>query len=75
MPKKLKKGFKARITSIDVYHSAASRLLDLGFTTDAEFTIENVAPLGDPCVVKIRDYLVAIRKSDLNALQLEELSN
>ncbi len=75
MPKRLYKGFKAKIKGIDINHKVASRLLDLGFTENTEFRIENIAPLGDPCIIKIRDYLVAIRRSDLNALIIEEVVN
>lgn len=44
----------------------------MGFTPGTKFQIERIAPLGDPVIVKIRNYFVAVRKEDLLAIDFEE---
>jgi ferrous iron transport protein A len=43
---------------------ACDRLLDLGFTPDAEVKIALIAPLGDPLVVVVRGTRLALRKDE-----------
>jgi ferrous iron transport protein A len=43
---------------------ACDRLLDLGFTPDAEVKIAQSAPLGDPLVVLVRGTRLALRKDE-----------
>lgn len=41
----------------------ARRLFDLGFVTGAEITRLRHAPLGDPIVVRVADYEIALRRA------------
>jgi ferrous iron transport protein A len=43
---------------------ACDRLLDLGFTPDAEVKIAQIAPLGDPLVVVVRGTRLALRRDE-----------
>lgn len=47
------------------------KLLSMGFTPDALFTAVRVAPLGDPIEIKIRDFLLSLRREELNCLHIE----
>ena len=37
----------------------------MGITRGVEITIKKIAPFGDPIDIKLRDYELAIRKTDL----------
>lgn len=41
----------------------ARRLFDLGFVTGAEITRLRHAPMGDPIVVRVADYEIALRRA------------
>ena len=43
---------------------ACDRLLDLGFTPDAEVKVAQIAPFGDPLVVVLRGTRLALRKDE-----------
>jgi ferrous iron transport protein A len=43
---------------------ACDRLLDLGFTPDAEVKIAQTAPFGDPLVVVVRGTRLALRRDE-----------
>ena len=71
MKLKLKAGTKLKILQINHNHSAGKRLIDMGLTPDTTVTIEQVAPFGDPYIIKVRNYLLAVRKKDLSAAKME----
>lgn len=60
------------VKSLDYNNSASKQLIDMGITPDTTIYIDSVAPLGEPLVVKVRDYKVALRSKDLRALRVEE---
>jgi ferrous iron transport protein A len=72
MTTKFKTGFCAKITSVDNNNPASKKLAYMGLTPNTELCIVKTAPLGDPVVIKVRNYFLAIRKKDLSALQFEE---
>jgi len=39
-------------------------LMDMGITSGVEVEVERVAPLGDPMVIKVRGYLLSLRKCE-----------
>ena len=47
------------------------KLLAMGLTKGAEFTVTRVAPLGDPVEINIRGYDMTLRKTEADIL-LEE---
>ncbi|OJU13947.1 MAG: hypothetical protein BGN88_11000 [Clostridiales bacterium 43-6] len=75
MKVKLKEGSKARILSINYDHKAGKKLIDMGITPETTIEIKRVAPMGDPFIIEIRNYLLAVRKKDLAAAELEIVKN
>ncbi|EOR26236.1 MULTISPECIES: ferrous iron transport protein A [Clostridium] len=60
----LKLGQKAIIKYIDGDDKLAKRLLALGCIEGTEIQFKGVAPLGDPIIVNLRGFDLAIRKKD-----------
>ena len=67
----LRPGNMLIVKSVDHEHRAGKMLIDMGITPDTRIYIEKTAPFGGPLVVKVRDYELALRKSDLSALDVE----
>lgn len=47
------------------------KLLAMGLTKGAEFTVNRVAPLGDPVEINIRGYNMTLRKAEADVLLVE----
>lgn len=60
----LKLGEKSKIHSIKGDLKLAKRLSALGLVEGTEVELKRVAPLGDPLVINIRGFDLAIRKKD-----------
>ena len=62
----LKIGQSAIITEIMIDDAVLKRRIqDMGFVKGEIITVVNVAPLGDPIAIAIKDCRVAVRKQDL----------
>jgi ferrous iron transport protein A len=48
------------------------RLLSMGLTRGAEFTVERVAPLGDPVEITVRGFALSLRKDEAGAVLVEK---
>jgi ferrous iron transport protein A len=72
MVTKFTTGFCAKIASIDDNHPSSKKLINMGLTPNTQMCIVKTAPLGDPVVVKVRNYFLAIRRKDLLALAFED---
>ena len=68
-----KPGFSAKIESIDDKNPAYKKLLNMGLTPETPLSIVKTAPLGDPVIVNVRNYFLAIRKKDLSAIIFKEV--
>ncbi len=44
------------------------RLLSMGLTRNAEFSVLRVAPLGDPVEIEVRGFRLSLRKDEADAL-------
>ncbi|WP_446899700.1 FeoA family protein [Clostridium sp. LBM24168] len=60
----LKPGERALIKSIHGDKKLAKRLLALGCIEGTEIILKTLAPLGDPLVINLRGFDLAIRKND-----------
>ena len=49
------------------------KLLAMGFIPGTTFHALRVAPMGDPMEIKIKDFLVSLRHSEIELLRVEEL--
>ena len=52
--------------------SYRKKLLSMGLTPGAEFTVTRVAPLGDPVEIQVRGFKLSLRKDEAAALQVEK---
>ncbi len=48
------------------------KLLSLGLTPGAEFSVVRVAPMGDPVEIRVRGFSLSLRKDEANALAVEK---
>ncbi|MGW5371759.1 FeoA family protein [Streptomyces sp. NPDC004009] len=68
----LRPGMSGAVIDIDesVEPSTARRLFDLGFAPGAEVTVLRKAPLGDPIVLRVAEYEVALRKAQTAGIRV-----
>lgn len=65
----LKRGVKALITCVS---SALPRLLEMGLVVGSRVEIVHEAPFGsDPIAVRVRGTLIALRRSEANAIEVQ----
>lgn len=64
-------GDSARIVGFEPTHrSYRSKLLSMGLTKNTLITVRNVAPLGDPIHISVRDFDLSLRRDEADALLL-----
>ncbi len=49
------------------------KLLRMGLVKGAEFFVTRKAPLGDPIEIKIKGFNLTLRKTEADALEVEEI--
>lgn len=70
----LKVGDKARILGFHPGNKHYQhRLLTLGLIPTVEFTVNRVAPLGDPVELRLQDFSLCLRKQEAAMLHIEKL--
>ena len=57
-------GQRGQVTGIEGTDEVSLRLLEMGLTPGAEFSLLGVAPLGDPIEIEVRGYRLSLRKSE-----------
>ncbi|MDO5557773.1 MAG: FeoA family protein [Clostridia bacterium] len=68
----LKVGQSARVTKLNISNKQIKRhLLDMGITRGVKVTVKKIAPMGDPIDIELRDYELALRKADLEQIEIE----
>ncbi|MBW8383030.1 MAG: ferrous iron transport protein A [Youngiibacter sp.] len=68
----IKPGGKAMIEGIGGNEKLAKRLLALGCTEGCEIEVVRKAPLGDPLVLSLRGFHIALRKADAKNILVRE---
>lgn len=68
----LKLGQSAKVDKVCGNEKLAKRLLALGCTEGTEILLKRVAPLGDPLLVNLRGFDLAIRKQDAKNIFIKE---
>ncbi len=71
--KELQVGKSARITAVGGEGALRQRLLDMGITPNTIVTLRKTAPMGDPLEIKLRGYILTLRKEDANRILIEEV--
>jgi len=67
----LRKGMRARVSSVSGESASTIRLMELGLTPGTEFTVTKIAPLGDPVEISVRGSRLCLRKTETAVLTLE----
>jgi Fe2+ transport system protein A len=67
----LKKGQKAKITSINSKGLIKRRLMDMGVLPGETVEVEKIAPLGDPIDIFVKGYHLSLRKSEAEQINVE----
>lgn len=67
----LKPGEKAFVKDIYGNEKLAKRLLALGCIKGTEVSVKKVAPFGDPIIINLRGFDLAIRKNDAKNISIE----
>lgn len=49
------------------------KILSMGLTPGAEFTITRVAPLGDPVEIRVRGFALSLRRAEADAIRVEKI--
>ncbi|MDZ7664100.1 MAG: FeoA family protein [Desulfotignum sp.] len=47
------------------------KLLAMGLTRGTQFTVERIAPMGDPVEIQVRGFALTLRKNEASALLVE----
>lgn len=47
------------------------KLLAMGLTKGTTFTVQRIAPMGDPVEIRVRDFALSLRKGESSALLVE----
>jgi Fe2+ transport system protein FeoA len=57
-------GQEVTVSEFKLSKEAILRLIDIGLHKGAKVKIKGAAPLGDPILVSVKDFCLALRKSD-----------
>jgi len=60
----LKAGQRARVETISGTPPVVQRLMEMGLIEGDELEVIRFAPLGDPMEIRLRDYLLSLRRSE-----------
>jgi ferrous iron transport protein A len=66
----LKIGQIARILDFTEDNAITQRLEEMGINPGEEITVVRFAPLGDPIEIKIRGYLLTLRRDEANLIKV-----
>ena len=66
-------GESYRVQRISGQGAVKRRIMDMGLTKNADFTVVKVAPLGDPVQIHLRGYQLSLRKQDAEMVQIEPI--
>ncbi|MFH1642243.1 MAG: ferrous iron transport protein A [Nanoarchaeota archaeon] len=68
---KLIKGQYAIIIKINTVGEIKRRLLDMGLVKGTSIKVERIAPLGDPIEIKVKGYMLSLRKEEAKQIEVE----
>lgn len=71
---KLKIGESAKIVDVDGEKALRHHLLEMGLVPDTIVTLLKTAPMGDPLELKVRDYVLTLRKADASEIEIKKIS-
>jgi len=66
-----KPGESGKIRSMEMDTASRQRLLEMGLLVGSRIDVIRLAPLGDPMEIKVRGYLLSLRKSEAGMIHIE----
>ena len=73
MMNELNKNQSATVKKINRAAKIKKRLYDIGFTEGVKITVIGFAPAGDPVRIRIRDFYLALRLSETEKIEVENI--
>jgi ferrous iron transport protein A len=67
----LRPGERGRVTAVAGDADAVRRLMDLGLIRGTTLEVIRTAPLGDPMEVKLRGYMLTLRRAEAEHITIE----
>jgi ferrous iron transport protein A len=67
---RLRAGTPARVLAVKGEGAIARRLMEMGVVPGAPIRVIKVAPLGDPLEVRVRNYHLALRRSEAQTISV-----
>lgn len=67
----LRPGERGRITAVEGDAEAVRRLMDLGVIRGTTLEVVRTAPLGDPMEVRLRGYMLTLRRSEAEHITMD----
>ena len=67
----LKPGDRTRVVAVGGEGDAARRLMDLGLIRGTAVEVVRMAPLGDPIEVRIRGFMLSLRRTEADHITVE----
>jgi ferrous iron transport protein A len=67
---KVPRNVAARVTSIEATGAHSWRLMEMGLVPGAPIRVVKAAPLGDPIQVCIRNYHLALRRTEARSIRV-----
>jgi ferrous iron transport protein A len=67
----LRPGERGRITAVEGDAEAVRRLMDLGVIRGTALEVVRTAPLGDPMEVRLRGYMLTLRRSEAEHITVD----
>ena len=66
----MKLGQRARVLAVDGIDDVSVRLMEMGLVPGASISVVRSAPLGDPIQIKLRDYHLALRRTEAELINV-----
>lgn len=66
-------GTEAKVTNIHGNGAATRRLMEMGIVPGVSIKVIKTAPFGDPLEVRVRGYKLAMRRSEAEAIEVNEI--
>ena len=67
----LRPGERGRVSAVGGEAEAARRLMDLGLIRGTTVEVVRAAPLGDPLEVKLRGFMLTLRRAEAEHITVE----
>jgi len=60
-----------RVVKVGGRGAIRRRILDMGVVVGSQVRVERIAPLGDPVAIKIKGYVLSLRKEEAATVRVE----